>query len=116
MVKPKKGRRLGGDSAHQKAIIRNLALSLIEYERVKTTEAKAKMARMLVERVVHVAKKGDLASRRRCIQILGSAKGAKKLVEEIAPKYADISSGYTRIIKIGNRLGDNAPIVFLEFV
>lgn len=116
MVKPKRGRRLGGDSAHQKLIIRNLALSLIEHERIKTTETKAKMARMLVDRVVHVAKKGDLASRRRCIQLLGSAKGAKKLVEEIAPKYADLSSGYTRIIKIGNRLGDNAPIVFLEFV
>jgi len=116
MVKPKKGRRLGGDSAHQKAIVRNLALSLIEHERVKTTEVKAKMARMLVERAVHVAKRGDLASRRRCIQILGSSKGAKKLFEEIAPKYSETSGGYTRIIRIGNRLGDNAPIVFLEFV
>ncbi|MBT9169961.1 MAG: 50S ribosomal protein L17 [Actinobacteria bacterium] len=116
MVKPKKGPRLGSDSSHQKAMLRNLAISLIEHKRIRTTEAKAKVARSLVDKAVTFAKRADLAARRRCLQLLDNEKAVRRLFEEVAPKYENREGGYTRILKIGDRPGDNAPMVYLELV
>jgi len=116
MVQPKKGRRLGGGGAHQKAIIKNLAISLIENGKIETTTAKAKFLRMFVDKIITISKKGDLASRRRCMQLLGNYKAVQKLFNEIAPATYSRSSGFTRIVKLKNRVGDGAEIVQIEIL
>lgn len=116
MVVPKKGRRFGGSSSHQKAIMKNLAISLFNGGRIKTTDAKAKYLRGYVDKLINLAKKGDLSSRRRSLGLLGDYKTVQKLFNEIAPGMYDRSSGFTRIIKYKNRLGDGAQIVIVELV
>ena len=116
MVQPKKGRRLGGSSSHQKAIIKNLAISLIENEKIETTTAKAKFLKMFIDKLITISKKGDLASRRRCLQLLGNYKTVQKLFDEIAPATYARSSGFTRIVKIRNRKGDGAEIAQIELL
>jgi len=111
------GRKLGRQTAPRMAMYRNLIVSVLRYEQIKTTEAKAKEVRGQVERVITLAKDGTLAARRQIVSELPDEPLViDKLMNEIAPKYADRTSGYTRIIKLGPRNGDRAPMVQLELV
>jgi large subunit ribosomal protein L17 len=111
------GRKLSRQHGPRMALFGNLVVAVLRYEKVKTTEAKAKEIRPLVERVITLAKRGDLASRRAVVaQLPDEPLVVKKLFEEIAPKYADRTSGYTRLVRIGQRAGDAAPIVQIELV
>jgi large subunit ribosomal protein L17 len=111
------GRKLGRGAPHRVGMLRNLAVAVLRYERVKTTEAKAKEVRGLVDGMITLAKQGDLAARRRLVsQMPHEPLIVAKLMGEIAEKYADRASGYTRITKIGPRLGDAALIVQIELV
>jgi large subunit ribosomal protein L17 len=111
------GRKLGRSNSHRLRMLDNLAVAVLRYERVKTTEAKAKEVRGIVDRMITTAKRGDLASRRRLMsEMPHEPLIVDKLMGELAEKYADRGSGYTRIIKVGQRLGDAAPIVQIELV
>jgi large subunit ribosomal protein L17 len=112
----KTGRKLGRDSAHRKALYGNLVSSLIEHGRIKTTEAKAKEVRPIVEQMVTLGKRGDLAAHRQAVALLRSKPIVRLLFAEVAPRFADRPGGYTRIMKLGPRQGDAARMVFLEFV
>lgn len=116
MPQPKKGARLGGSPAHQKLILSNLATQLFEHGRITTTEAKARMLRPYAERLVTKAKKGDLHNRRQVLAVIRDKDVVFHLFDEIAPNYANRPGGYTRIIKAGNRKGDNAPMAIIELV
>jgi large subunit ribosomal protein L17 len=116
MPQPKKGRRLGGSPSHQKAILANLAKDLIEYEKIKTTKTKAKQVQPLVDKLVGLAKRGDLHARRQALSIITDKDIVHKLFEEIGPRYDEIDGGYTRVVKIGPRKGDAAPMAIIEFV
>jgi large subunit ribosomal protein L17 len=111
------GRRLGRASDHRMHMLANLAVAVLRYERVRTTEAKAKEVRGIVDRMITVAKRGGLTARRSLVADLPHEPLiVQKLLGELSDKYADRTSGYTRIIKIGPRLGDAAPIVQIELV
>jgi large subunit ribosomal protein L17 len=111
------GRKLGRKQGPRLALFKNLTVAVIRYERVKTTEAKAKEIQGRVERMITIAKRGDLAARRAVIsQFPNEPKVVDKLFDEIAPKYADRQSGFTRIVRIGQRPGDAAEIVQIELV
>ena len=111
------GRKLGRASAHRRRMLSNLAVSVLRYERVRTTEAKAKEVRGVVDGMITTAKRGDLAARRLLIADMPHEPLiVDKLMGELATKYAERSSGFTRIVKIGERLGDAAPIVQIELV
>ena len=112
----KSGKKLGRTASHRKATLANMATSLIEHKRIVTTTVKAKEARGVVERLVTFAKKGDLASRRQVLKTIRNKNLVKELFEEIAPVYKDRPGGYTRVIKLGNRKGDNAPLAIFELV
>jgi len=112
----KKGRKLHRTSSHRKALLRNLTISVLTHERIETTEAKAKEARRLVDRVITWGKRGDLHARRLTARQVGSRTLVKKVFDELGPRYRERPGGYTRIIKAGFRHGDNAPIVVLELV
>lgn len=113
----KRGRQLGRQTKHRRALFRSLVTSLLDHERIETTEAKAKEVRPQVERMITLAKRGDLSARRAVIAALPDEPLViNKLFDEIAPKYADRTSGYTRIVRVGQRQGDAAPIVQLELV
>ena len=114
--KPKKGRRFGGSSAHQKAIMGNLVASLIAAEAIVTTEAKATAMRPVAEKIITKAKKGGLHNHRQIIAFLRDQEIADKLIEDVGPRYADRPGGYTRILKMGPRYGDNAPMARIELV
>ena len=116
MPKPTKGPRLGGGPAHERLLLANLAAALFTHERITTTETKAKRVRPLAERLVTFAKRGDLHARRRVLAVIGDKAVVHKLFTEIAPQVADREGGYTRITKIGNRKGDNAPMAVIELV
>jgi large subunit ribosomal protein L17 len=113
---PTKGKRFGGSSAHQKAMFGNLVASMIAAEAIVTTEAKAKAIRPVMEKVVTKAKKGGVHNHRQVVGFIRDKDMAHKLFEEIAPRYADRNGGYTRILKLGPRHGDNAPMARIEFV
>ena len=113
---PKKGRRFGGDAAHQKAMMGNLVASLIAAEAIVTTEAKAKALRPVAEKMVTKAKKGGLHNHRQAVAFLRDKEMVAKLFDEIGPRYEDRPGGYTRILKLGPRQGDNAPMARIEFV
>jgi large subunit ribosomal protein L17 len=113
---PKRGNRLGGDAAHQKAMLANLVASLIAAEALVTTEAKAKAMRPVMERCITAAKKGGVHNHRRVVAFLRDKDMAHKLFSEIGPRYVDRPGGYTRILKLGPRQGDNAPMVRIELV
>jgi large subunit ribosomal protein L17 len=113
---PKKGRRFGGDAAHQKAMLGNLVASLIAAEGLVTTEAKAKALRPIMEKCVTKAKKGGVHRQRDVVAFIRDKDMAHKLFEDIGPRYADRAGGYTRILKLGPRHGDNAPMARIEFV
>lgn len=117
MPKPTKGPRLGGGPAHERLLLANLAAALFTHKSIKTTETKAKRLRPLAERLITLGKRGDLHARRRALTVLRSNKDAAHvLFNEIAPLVADRQGGYTRITKVGNRKGDNAPIAVIELV
>ncbi len=116
MPKPTKGPRLGGSSAHQKAILANLATSLFEHGRIKTTEPKARALRPYAEKLITHAKKGGLHHRREVMKKIRDKDVVHILFDQIGPFYADRNGGYTRIIKVENRKGDNAPMAVIELV
>jgi large subunit ribosomal protein L17 len=112
----KSGRKLGRNSAQRKALYSNLACALIEHGRIKTTEAKAKEVRPIVEEMITLGRRGDVAAQRHAVAFLRSKEIAHRLFSEIAPRFADRPGGYTRIVKIGPRQGDAALMVYLELV
>jgi large subunit ribosomal protein L17 len=116
MPKPTKGPRLGGGPAHERLLLANLAAALFTHKSIQTTETKAKRLRPLAERLVTFAKRGDLHARRRVLSVIGDKEVVHVLFTEIAPLVADREGGYTRITKIGNRKGDNAPMAVIELV
>tara|TARA_B100001250_G_scaffold262347_1_gene226004 strand:- start:130 stop:528 length:399 start_codon:yes stop_codon:yes gene_type:complete len=112
----KKGRKLGRKSGNRRALLMNLASQLVIYKRIKTTDAKAKELRSFIEPLVSLAKKDDLHSRRMVIRKLPHKNIVRTLFKEIAPKFIDRPGGYTRIIKLGYRDNDRAPVSIIEFV
>lgn len=116
MPKPTKGPRLGGSSSHQKAILANLATSLFEHGRIKTTEPKARALRPYAEKLITHAKKGALHNRREVMKKIRDKDVVHTLFAEIGPFFADRNGGYTRIVKVENRKGDNAPMAVIELV
>jgi large subunit ribosomal protein L17 len=116
MPKPTKGPRLGGSSSHQKALLANLAASLFEHGRIKTTEPKARALRPYAEKLITHAKKGALHNRREVLKKIRDKDVVHALFEEIGPFFADREGGYTRIIKVEARKGDNAPMAVIELV
>src|ERR1700758_5295958 len=110
------GKKLGRDSSHRKALYANLAGSLIEHGRIKTTEAKAKAVKPFAEQMITLGKRGDLAARRQAIAKLRSQDVVHVLFAEVAPRFAERPGGYTRIVKLGPRAGDAADMVYLELV
>src|SRR5918998_1184723 len=116
MPTPTKGPRLGGGPAHERLILANLSTSLFEHGRITTTETKAKRLRPLAERLITFAKRGDLHARRRVLTVVRDKGVVHTLFTEIAPAMAERNGGYTRITKVGNRKGDNAPMAVIELV
>jgi len=110
------GRKLGRDTGHRRAMYRNLVTDLLDYEKITTTEAKAKEVRGLAEKMITLGKDGGLHSRRRALSFIINEKVAEKVFTELAPRYADRPGGYTSITKLGPRLGDGAAMVQLELV
>ncbi|MEU2204785.1 50S ribosomal protein L17 [Microbacterium oleivorans] len=116
MPKPTKGARLGGGPAHERLLLANLAAALFTHKSITTTETKAKRLRPFAERLVTFAKRGDLHARRRVLSVIGDKSVVHELFAEIAPLVAEREGGYTRITKVGNRKGDNAPMAVIELV
>lgn len=112
----KSGRTLGRNSSHRKAMLRNLVTSLIDNERITTTDARAKEVRKIAEKMITLGKRGDLHARRQALSVIFDKDVVAKLFERLAPRYVERAGGYTRIIKVGNRLGDNASVSIIEFV
>jgi large subunit ribosomal protein L17 len=112
----KKTVKLGRKAEHRKALLANLVCSLIEHQRIRTTLAKAKAVRPLAEKMVTLGKKASIHARRTAFAVLRQKDAVKKLFDEIAPRTADRNGGYTRIVKLGQRKSDAAPIAFLEWV
>ncbi|MFN2388910.1 MAG: 50S ribosomal protein L17 [Actinomycetota bacterium] len=116
MPQPKKGHSLGSDPSHQRQLLSNLALSLFEHERIKTTEAKAKLLRPYAERLITKAKRGTVHHRRQVLATIEDRDVVHKLFSDIGPRFADRNGGYTRILKLGPRSGDGAPMALVELV
>jgi large subunit ribosomal protein L17 len=113
----KKRNKLSRDSGHRKALVRNLCAQVLQHERIKTTEAKAKVVKPEVERLITLAKRGDLHARRQALSELNQDKFVvHKLFDEIAPRYGARPGGYTRILKLGPRRSDSSEMVFIELV
>ncbi|KAB3528862.1 50S ribosomal protein L17 [Alkaliphilus serpentinus] len=109
-------RKLGRDSAHRNLMLRNLVTSLIKHGRIETTEARAKETRKFAEKMITLAKRGDLHARRQVLSYMTDETVVKNLFDEIAPKYKETNGGYTRIMKLGPRRGDAAEVVIIELV
>jgi large subunit ribosomal protein L17 len=114
MPTPTKGARFGGSPSHERLMLANLATALFEHDRITTTEAKAKRLRPLAERMITFAKRGDLHARRQVMTVIRDKDVVHKLFAEIGPKFAERPGGYTRIIKVNPRKGDNAPMAVIE--
>src|SRR5574340_491184 len=112
----KKGRKLGTDASHTRAMLRSLAAALLANERIKTTETRAKEVRELVDRIIGWGKRGDVHARRLALAELGDQALVKKVFDDIAPRCKERDGGYTRILKLGPRKGDAAPMVIMELV
>ena len=112
----KSGNRLSRSSSHLQAMIRNMVTSLLEHERIVTTTPKAKEVRKIADRMITLAKRGDLHARRQALSVIRDKKVVAKLFSELKDEYMDRNGGYTRIIRTGNRLGDAAPMAILELV
>ena len=116
MPRPKKGPRLGSGPAHQRLMLNTLAAQLFEHERVNTTEAKAKALRPVAEKMITFAKRGDLAARREVLKQISDRDVVHKLFSDIGPRFSERAGGYTRILKLGPRQGDGAPMARIELV
>lgn len=116
MPRPTKGARLGAGPAHQKLMLGGLAAALFEHEKVRTTEAKAKALRPLAERLISFAKRGDVHARRQVLRLIPDRDVVHRLFDEIGPRMAERNGGYTRILKLGPRRGDGAPMAQIELV
>ena len=112
----RKGKKLGRDASHRKALYSNLAGALIEHGRIKTTVAKAKAVRPIVEEMITLGRRGDLAARRQALAYLRSNDVVTMLFSDVAPRFKDRPGGYTRIVKLGPRWGDSADMAYLELV
>ena len=112
----RRGRKLGRDAAHRKALYANLACSLIEHGRIRTTEAKAKAVKPFAEQMITLGRRGDLHARRQALAELRSQEIVHKLFSDVGPRMADRPGGYSRIVKLGPRPGDAAPMAYLELV
>ncbi|MCK4778185.1 MAG: 50S ribosomal protein L17 [Actinomycetia bacterium] len=112
----KKGRKIGSNSEHKKAILRNLTKQILIHEKIRTTEAKAKEVRSLVEKIITLSKNGDLNARRRAISLLGDKEVVNKIFSDIPERFKEREGGYVRILKIGPRKGDGSPIVLISLV
>jgi large subunit ribosomal protein L17 len=110
------GRKLGRTTPHRSAMLRNMVTSLLEHERIETTDAKAKEVRRVAERMITLGKRGDLHARRQALRVVRSREVAAKLFDELAPRYAERAGGYTRVLKVGRRVGDAAPFSLVELV
>ncbi|MBI5029922.1 MAG: 50S ribosomal protein L17 [Chloroflexi bacterium] len=110
------GRTLGRDSSHREALFRNLITELFRHERIETTEAKAKAVRADAEKLITLAKRGDVHARRLAARTITDPAITKKLFEKLGPRYKERAGGYTRLFKVGPRLGDAAPVVIMELV
>ena len=111
-----KNKKLNKTSSHRKAMFINMSNALIKHEQITTTLSKAKELRRFVEKIITLGKKGDLLSRRKAVSILQDQKMSKKVFDVFAERYKARAGGYTRIIKLGNRYGDNAPTAVIEFI
>lgn len=114
--RPRKARRFGGSAAHQRLMMANLVASLVAAEGIVTTEAKAKALRPVAEKMITKARKGGLHNFRQVLAYLGDVEMTTKLFDEVGPRYASRPGGYTRILKLGPRPGDNAPMARIELV
>lgn len=114
--RPRKSRRLGGSAAHQRLMLANLVASLVAAESIQTTEAKAKAMQPVAEKLITKARKGGLHNHRQIVSFLNDREIADKLISDIGPRYVNRSGGYTRILRVGPRYGDNAPMVRIELV
>jgi len=112
----KSGRRLGRNSSHRKALFRNMVTSLMDHELIQTTDAKAKELRGIADRMITLGKRGDLHARRQAEAVIKDKAVTSKVFGELAERYRERPGGYTRIIKVGNRVGDAAPISIIELV
>ena len=112
----RKGRKLGRTSSHRKAMLANMAIALFQHERIKTTEPKSKELRRTAEKLITLAKKGNLHARRQAAKTIHDKKVLQKLFDDIGPRYAERQGGYTRIVKLGMRFGDGAPMAVIELV
>jgi len=112
----KAGRKLGRTSAHRWAMLRNLVTSLLEEEQVRTTEARAKEVRRLAERMITLGKRGDLHARRQALSVIRSRDVTAKVFDQLADRYRERPGGYTRVLKLGHRAGDAAPMSVVELV
>jgi large subunit ribosomal protein L17 len=116
MPRPKKGPRLGSGPAHQRLLLGTLAAQLFQHEKIRTTEAKAKALRPVAERLITFAKRGDVAARREVLRSVPDRDVVHKLFSELGPRYAERNGGYTRILKLGQRQGDGAPMALIELI
>jgi large subunit ribosomal protein L17 len=116
MPRPKKGPRLGSGPSHQRLMLGSLASALFEHEKVQTTEAKAKALRPVAERLITFAKRGDVTARREVLKLVPDRDIVHRLFSEIGPRMAERDGGYTRILKMGPRKGDGAPMAVIELV
>jgi large subunit ribosomal protein L17 len=112
----KSGRRLGRNPSHRSAMMRNMVTSLLEHEKITTTDCRAKELRKVVDKMITLGKRGDLHARRQVLQVVRDGKVVAKLFDRIAPRFQDRPGGYTRIIKLSNRAGDNASQSIIELV
>ncbi len=112
----KSGKTLGRNTSHRKAMMRNMVTSFFDLEKITTTDARAKELRKMAEKLITMARRGDLHSRRLVLQVVRDNKTVAKLFDVIAPRYTDRPGGYTRIIKLGHRAGDNAALSMIELV
>ena len=111
-----KGRRLSRPTAHRLAMYQNLVIELVEHEKITTTEAKAKEMRPFAEKLITLGKEGTVQARQQALSLVNNKETVKKVFADLAPKYADRNGGYTRIVKVGYRQGDGAPIAQIELI
>ena len=110
------GRKLNRTSAHRKAMLRNMAAALVKHEQIKTTLPKAKELKPYLDKLITLGKRGGLHARRQALSVLGDRALTAKLFDTLAPRYAERNGGYTRVLKLGPRYGDAAPMAFIELV
>jgi large subunit ribosomal protein L17 len=116
MLYGKSGSKLGRTTSHKKAMLRNMATSIIKYEKIRTTDSKAREIKRVADKLVTLGKRGDLHARRQAASFVRDRAMVGKLFDELSARYRDRAGGYTRVIKVGCRIGDNAPMSIVEFV